>query len=186
MIQIRNESGIVTKILTENRLHWPEDDLLRFVWKLMIKYKKLYPCGSRSVIVARNWVAPARPGGTACPLQLPLKKYHVTHAPPGKLGKTPIGYGPLAFSFPMVETLSRRNLSNLQKSHTIFIFKKSDIFLFQKVCCFLGQMCVRSLGFHSIQISGQHVTRDVAPVLGKEKRNLIFIKGKSNKILRLT
>ncbi len=121
MIQIRNESGIVTKILTENRLHWPEDDLLRFVWKLMIKYKKLYPCGSRSVIVARNWVAPARPGGTACPLQLPLKKYHV-HAPPGKLGKTPIGYGPLAFSFPMVETLSRR-LCQIFKSHIIFTIK---------------------------------------------------------------
>jgi hypothetical protein len=53
------------------------------------------------------------------------------------------------------------------------------------VCCFLGQMCVRSLGFHSIQISGQHVTRDVAPVLGKEKRNLNFIKGKSIKIFAI-
>jgi hypothetical protein len=46
-------------------------------------------------------------------------------------------------------------------------------------------MCVRSLGFHSIQISGQNVTRDVAPVLGKEKRNLIFIKGISIKIFAI-
>jgi hypothetical protein len=46
-------------------------------------------------------------------------------------------------------------------------------------------MCVRSLGFHSIQISGQHVTRDVAPVLGKKKKNLIFIKGKPNKIFAI-
>jgi hypothetical protein len=80
---------------------------------------------------------------------------------------------------------SRNLISYFGKSSkvTLYIYnKKSDIFLYQKVCCFLGQMCVRSLGFHAIQISGQHVTRDVAPVLGKEKRNLIFIKGKSIKI----
>lgn len=35
----------------------------------------------------------------------------------------------------------------------------------QKMSCFLGQMCVRCVGFHTIEIVGQRVPKDVAPVL---------------------
>lgn len=35
----------------------------------------------------------------------------------------------------------------------------------QKLSCFLGQMCVRCVGFHTIEITGQRVSKEVAPIL---------------------